>query len=59
MDHLSIRDEIGELIKSLKSHEHFIEVNKNLWKPVIQKIEEKFIQKQHYKNSLHWGLVET
>ncbi|WP_171687640.1 DUF6756 family protein [Paenibacillus planticolens] len=55
MDHLSIRDEIEELIKSKKSHEFFTEVDKNLWKPVVQKIEESFIQKQHYTNSLHWG----
>lgn len=55
MDHFAIRDEIGELINSLKSQEHFSEVDKNLWKPVLNKIEERFIQKPHYTNSLHWG----
>ncbi|MCM3629806.1 hypothetical protein M3194_20950 [Paenibacillus glycanilyticus] len=55
MDHLSIRDEIGALIKSQKNHEYFTEVNKNWWKPVIQKIEERFIKKQCHTNSLHWG----
>ncbi|WP_336770840.1 DUF6756 family protein [Paenibacillus sp. MMO-58] len=55
MDNLSIRDEIEELLKSLKSHEHLVERNKNVWRPVIKNIEEKFIQKQHYTNSLHWG----
>lgn len=57
MDHLSIRDEIEELLKSpkLNSSESLNEVNKNLWKPVISQIEERFIQKKHYNNSMHWG----
>lgn len=55
MDHLSVRDEIGELIKSQKSHEYFTEVNKNDWELVIRKIEKRFIKKEYYTDNLHWG----
>jgi len=55
LDGLSIRAEIDELLKSLKGHDKLSEVNKKLWEPIIKTIEERFIQKQHYTNSMHWG----
>jgi len=44
-----------ELLQSLNSYDQLSEVGKNAWRPIIQKIEDTFIEKKHYKDNLHWG----
>ncbi|CAM4482201.1 hypothetical protein P4H94_00770 [Paenibacillus macerans] len=56
MDTLSIRDEIEVLLKQFPEYRpHFCEVGKYDWEQIKNKVEERFVQKKHYKYDLHWA----
>lgn len=56
MDIVSVRDDIERVIKeNIINRDLFFEVPKTKWENILDTVEEKFLDKKHYKQSLNWG----